>query len=102
MPAPAKSAPAAKDADGLPAPAIDDPFSALPPEPVRRWLDASGSHDTVGQLVEVHPDRVRILKLNGRFTTVPISHLSAADQSYVTATGERLAAKPRLTETAAR
>lgn len=93
VPAPATPAP-------VPAPVIDDPFSALPPEPVRRWLDDSGSHDTVGQLVEVHPDRVRIRKLNGRFTTVAISRLSAADKNYVTATGERLAAKPRLTDTA--
>lgn len=82
-------------------PASDDnPFSALLPEPVRRWFDDSGSHDTVGQLVEVHPDRVRIRKLNGRFTTVSISRLSAADQSYLTATAVRLAAKPRPTDTA--
>lgn len=101
VPAPATPAPAG-NTNGVPAPEIDDPFSALPPEPVRRWFDDSGSHDTVGQLVEVHPDRVRIRKLNGRFTTVAISRLSAADQSYVTATGERLAAKPRLTDTAAK
>ena len=93
VPAPATPAP-------VPAPVNEDPFSALPSEPVRRWFDDSGSHDTVGQLVEVHPDRVRIRKLNGRFTTVAISRLSAADQNYVTATGERLAAKPRLTDTA--
>ena len=54
----------------------------------------------MGQLVEVHPDRVRIRKLNGRFTTISINRLSATDQSYVTATAVRLAAKPRLTDTA--
>lgn len=102
VPPPAAPAPAAEDADSPP-PAVDeDPFSALSPEPVRRWIDDSGNHGAVGRLVEVHPDRVRILKLNGRFTTVPISRLSTADQNYVHTTGERLAAKPRLTDTAAR
>lgn len=94
-------APAAEQSEGEDKPAADDdPFSALPAEPVRRWFDDSGSHDTVGRLVEVHPDHVRIMKLNGRFTTVPRSRLSAADQSYVTTMGERLAAKPRVTDTA--
>ena len=94
-------APATEKSDGGDEPASDDdPFSALTPEPVRRWFDDSGSHDTVGQLVAVHPDRVRIRKLNGRFTTISINRLSATDQSYVTATAVRLAAKPRLTDTA--
>jgi hypothetical protein len=94
-------APAAEKSKGEDKPAADDdPFSALPAEPVRRWFDDSGSHDTVGRLVEVHPDHVRIIKLNGRFTTVPRSRLSTADQSYVTTMGERLAAKPSVTDTA--
>jgi hypothetical protein len=98
---PAVPAPAAKESEGGDEPASDDdPFAAVSPEPVRRWFDDSGRHDTVGQLVEVHPDRVRIRKLNGRFTTVSISRLSAADQSYVDATAVRLATKPRLTDTA--
>lgn len=100
-PEPATPAPAAEKSDGEGKPAVDDdPFSSFPAEPVRRWFDDSGSHDTVGRLVEVHPDRVRILKLNGRFTTVPMSRLSSADQSYATATGTRLAAKPKVTDTA--
>lgn len=101
VPDPATPAPTEDRSDSdTEATSDDSPFSAIAPEPVRRWFDDSGSYDAVGQLVEVHPDRVRILKLNGRFTTVPISRLSAADQSYVTATGERLAAKPRLIDTA--
>lgn len=81
----------------------DDPFAVTPPipsEPVRRWVDDTGDHTTVGRLVEVHPDRVRILKLNGAFTTVPLDRLSDTDRSYVSGTGERLAAKPRVTDTA--
>jgi hypothetical protein len=100
-PSPATPAPAAEKSEGDDKPAADDdPFSALPAEPVRRWFDDSGSHDTVGRLVEVHPDHVRIIKLNGRFTTVRRSRLSTADQSYVTTMGERLAAKPSVTDTA--
>jgi hypothetical protein len=98
IPAPSVEPPAVP-APTTPAPAIDDPFSTLPSEPVRRWFDDTGSHDTVGQLVEVHADHVRIRKLNGRFTTVPISRLSVTDQRYVTATGTRIAATPRLTDT---
>ena len=81
----------------------EDPFAVAPPipaEPVRRWVDDTGDHATVGRLVEVHPDRVRILKLNGAFTTVPLGRLSDTDRSYVSGTGERLAAKPRVTDTA--
>lgn len=100
-PSPATPAPAAEKSEGDDKPATDDdPFSALPAEPVRRWFDDSGSHDTVGRLVEVHPDHVRIMKLNGRFTTVSRSRLSTADQSYVTTMGEQLAAKPSVTDTA--
>jgi len=86
----------------------DDPFAAVlhaPDEPVRRWIDDTGSHETIGRLVEVHPDRVRILKSNGRYATVPLERLSHHDQSYVSATGERLAAErtlaPAATDTAA-
>ena len=113
-PADAEPAPAAKTpADEAPAKeqtekVEDDPFSFFEahPEPVRRWIDSSGRHETIGRLVEVHPDRVRILKSNGRFTTVPKPRLSRHDQAYVTAVGERLAAgrpsQPAVTDTARR
>lgn len=86
----------------------DDPFAALDanPEQVRRWIDSSGLHETIGRLVEVHPDRVRILKRNGRYTTVPMHRLSQHDQAYAKAVGERLAgrapARPAATDTARR
>lgn len=86
----------------------DDPFATLDanPEPVRRWIDSSGLHETIGRLVEVHPDRVRILKRNGRYTTVPMHRLSPHDQAYATAVGERLAGReptrPAVTDTAHR
>jgi len=83
----------------------ENPFSLLDalPEPVRRWIDATGRHQTIGRLVEVHPDRIRILKSNGHYTTVPLERLSRHDQSYVTQVGERIAAKrPAVTDTAQR
>lgn len=95
----------ASDSQPEPADGDSDPFASMPPaptEPVRRWIDDSGSHDTVGQLVEVYADHVRILKLNGRFTRVPLERLSDADRSYVAASSERLAAAPKLNATAAR
>ncbi|MFM8495809.1 MAG: SHD1 domain-containing protein, partial [Planctomycetia bacterium] len=76
----------------------DDPFAGViraPSEPVRRWIDNTGLHETIGRLVEVHPDRIRILKANGRHATVPFERLSHHDQAYVTATGERIAAEQR-------
>ena len=104
-------APAAKEStDEAPAEektekAEDDPFALLDasPEPVRRWIDATGRHQTIGRLVEVHPDRIRILKSNGHYTTVPLERLSRHDQSYVTQVGERIAAqRPAVTDTAQR
>jgi hypothetical protein len=86
----------------------DDPFAALEadPEPVRRWIDSTGRHETIGRLVEVHSDRVRILKTNGRYTTVPMQQLSRHDRAYAATVGERLAgrapARPAATDTAHR
>jgi hypothetical protein len=50
-------------------------------------------HETTGQLVEVHPDRIRLLKSNGRYSTVRLDRLSRDDQAYVAAIGARLAAE---------
>ena len=78
--------------------AEDDPFAGIlqaPHEPVRRWIDNTGLHETVGRLVEVHPDHIRILKANGRHATVPFSRLSRHDQSYISTTSQRLAAEQR-------
>ena len=78
--------------------AEDDPFAGIlraPNEPVRRWIDNTGLHETVGRLVEVHPDHIRILKANGRHATVPFTRLSHHDKDYVTATGARIAAEQR-------
>lgn len=73
---------------------------ASPDEPMRRWSNDTGTHHAQGWLVEVRADRVRILKVNGRHTTVSRDSLSAADQDYVSAVGERLASERQGTSPA--
>ena len=51
--------------------------------PVRHWIDNTGLYSTVGRLIEVRPESVRLLKDNGRNTTVAWYRLSDADQEYV-------------------
>jgi len=80
-----------------------DPAEAavtVPNEPMRRWTNDTGTHHTQGWLVEVRADRVRILKVNGRHTTVLTESLSAADRDYVSAVGDRLAAEQQGTSPA--
>jgi len=76
-----------------------DPFGAslpTPAEPLRHWRDNTGRHDTIGTLVEVHPDRIRILKTNGRHTTVSRRRLSTLDRNYVVGAAATAAAKRSL------
>ncbi len=73
-----------------------DPSAAVlvvPREPMRHWRDATGTHHAQGWLVELETDRVRILKMNGRHTTVAIESLSTEDRDYVSVVGGRLAAE---------
>ena len=69
----------------------------VPDEPMRRWANAAGTHQTQGWLVALRADRVRILKVNGRHTTVSRASLSAEDRAYVSAVSDRLAADRRST-----
>lgn len=84
------------EADAAPVPdagAADDATAQdVPDEPQRLWTDASGSHQARGWLVAVDVDCVRILKANGRHTTVAIDMLSATDRDYVADVVARLAA----------
>lgn len=59
-------------------------------QPIRRWIDNTGRHETVGRLVEVHGSSVRLLKSNGRYTTVAVERLSPHDQRYVEAIDTRV------------
>ena len=76
-----------------------DPFGAIlptPAEPLRHWRDNTGRHDTLGTLVEVHSDRIRILKTNGRHATVSRRRLSTLDRDYVLGAAATAAAKRSL------
>ena len=50
---------------------------------VRTWTDNTGKYQTVGRLVKVGETHVRLLKDNGRFTTVSKKRLSQDDLAYV-------------------
>jgi hypothetical protein len=91
--APAEATPAPADSSDL-----DDLFGQRPPrassathmveQPTtqltfRRWTDNTGNYTTVGRLVQVGRTHVRLLKDNGRFTTVSRTRLSQADLAYV-------------------
>lgn len=87
-PAPAADEPASEPAAGEP-----DPFSDAGREPLRRWVDDTGSYATVGTLVDVRADGVEIRKANGRTVVVPLDRLSEHDRGYAAAAEARLAAE---------
>jgi hypothetical protein len=67
---------------------VNDPFSVVEPkQPIeigmRTWTDSTGTFEIVGRVHDISVGSVRLLKENGRFTTVPMHRLSAADQDYV-------------------
>ena len=53
--------------------------------PLRRWVDETGLHATVGRFVAVRDDAVEIQKANGRLIRVPLERLSEHDRDYVAA-----------------
>jgi hypothetical protein len=88
-PAPADEANPVDDLDDLfgttPAPAPTKPVSSETDElPFRIWTDNTGQYQTVGKLVQISPTQIRLLKDNGRFSTVSKERLSQADLAYVT------------------
>ncbi|RMF44294.1 MAG: hypothetical protein D6753_02945, partial [Planctomycetota bacterium] len=50
---------------------------------LRTWHDNTGLFQVDARLVEVYPDKVRLLKANGRTCTVPLRRLSPADLGVV-------------------
>ncbi len=49
----------------------------------REWVDNTGDYSVKARLVVIYPDRVRLVKENGKFTAVPMSRLCNADRDYV-------------------
>jgi len=52
-------------------------------EPLRRWIDASGSRSLVGRLVRADEDGVCVLEVQGREVSIPRATLSGHDRAYV-------------------
>ena len=50
---------------------------------VRTWNDNTGDFSVNARLSVIFPDRIRLLKDNGKFSTVPLNRLSNADRQYV-------------------
>lgn len=65
----------------------------------RNWRDDTGQYGCRGRLVLVTEGKVRILKDNGRYTTVPFDRLSEADLEYVRQEATRASA-PAVNATA--
>ena len=95
-PEPAKEAVPAK-AD---APAEDDPFGLVAPkaeqvvdvtrlpggiesDTMRQWSDNTGLFKIEGRIAQITATNVRLIKDTGRYTTVPLRRLSAADYEFV-------------------
>jgi hypothetical protein len=83
-------APATPATDGeSPAEPAADPFAGS--EPVRRWIDATGTASLVATLLEVGADGRCVLETGGRRIAVPVENLSGHDRDYVRQAGVRLA-----------
>jgi hypothetical protein len=50
---------------------------------MRQWVDNTGQYSVNGRLVRFLDGKVRLLKENGRTTTVPLSRLSQSDLEFV-------------------
>jgi hypothetical protein len=49
----------------------------------RQWIDNTGAYAVKARLSVIYVDKIKLLKENGKFTTVPLSRLSERDFSYV-------------------
>jgi hypothetical protein len=74
------------------APAVEsDPFADAF-KSTRVWRDNTGSFEVTAVLAEIHPDKVRLLKDNGKYTTVPMRRLSSEDRQLVKTIASKLPA----------
>ena len=49
----------------------------------KTWVDNTGTYTVKGRLAVIYSDKVKLLKENGKFTTVPLDRLSDRDFEYV-------------------
>ncbi len=95
-PAPEPAQQFAAEADKLFAPEAGSAQPAVAEENVadtdsgmRLWTDNTGKYQVRARLVVVGPTHVRLLKENGKFTTVPYSRLSQQDLALVRSHGQQ-------------
>ena len=68
--------------------------------PLRLWTDNTGRYSCRGRLVAVSANHVRIVKSNGRTTTVPLTRLRRADLGFVRSLGSVATLDPPTTHVA--
>jgi hypothetical protein len=57
------------------------------------WVDNTGTYSVKARLAVIYTDRVKLIKENGKFTTVSLSRLSDRDFAYVQWVASNLAAE---------
>ena len=62
--------------------AEEDPFADLF-KTTRVWKDNTGNFEVSAKLAVIFPDKIRLLKSNGKFCTVPMRRLSDTDKAFV-------------------
>jgi hypothetical protein len=65
------------------APSVLHEAGGLASNEMRQWTDNTGSFSCRGRLVRFYEGQVRLLKENGRTTTVPLARLSTGDLEFV-------------------
>jgi hypothetical protein len=58
------------------------------------WVDNTGTYSVKARLAVIYGDRVKLLKENGKFTTVPLNRLSERDFGYVQWVASNLSMDP--------
>ena len=80
---PAKAKAPVDDLDDLFGVGAYTPESKFKGAEFRQWVDNSGTYRVNARLVIIYVDKIKLLKENGKVTTVPLSRLSDADFGYV-------------------
>ena len=65
------------------APMILHEAGGLASDELRTWVDNTGNFSCQGRLLSFQDGNVRLMKNNGRTSTVPVSRLSAGDLEFV-------------------
>jgi hypothetical protein len=80
--APAEGTESGDDIFGTSTRTLSEP-GGLASSELRRWVDNTGNYSCQGRLVRFLDGKVRLVKDNGRTTTVPLHRLSMSDLEFV-------------------